>query len=221
MKTTRVREWFSPFYLYFLFSSRRLRPLAVCIYGFGSQTTILHSPAPVKAALAGAVSFTDVSKRRFRAEYSPPRYNAALTDNPRVVLCPTAPAIAVRCAQVRAESPFSPRRRIYIRREGESGDRKTNYKQKEKPVRGRERVSTLNAFHNAKSFHRAKCFNGSSNNPFVFRSVRASARRPQAQEIDPGLGSLMIDSFRNSTAWRRPSSGVIRLSSCSMLITLS
>ena len=41
------------------------------------------------------------------------------------------------------------------------------------------------------------------------------------QLIVEGLGSLMMDCFKNSTAWRSPSSGVIRLSSCSMLITLS
>ena len=136
MKTTRFREWFSPFLFVFLFSSRRLLALGVCRYAFGSQTTTLHSPAPVKAALAGAVSLKDVSKRRFRSEYSPPRYNAALTDNPRVVpLTLPAPASAVRRAQVRAEYPLSTRRRTGVRRERENGDRKTNYNQMEKPAR--------------------------------------------------------------------------------------
>ena len=53
------------------------------------------------------------------------------------------------------------------------------------PFAFRERVSTLNAFINAKSFHRAKCLNGLYNYPFVFRSVRTSARRP----LDPNCAS--------------------------------
>ena len=56
--------------------------------------------------------------------------------HPRVVpLTLTAPAIAIRRAQVRAELPFATRRRIFIRREVENGDRKTNYNLMEKPVR--------------------------------------------------------------------------------------
>ena len=53
----------------------------------------------------------------------------------RVVLNPNCASSAIRRAQVRAESPLSPRSRIYIPRDGESGDRKTNLKKKEKPVR--------------------------------------------------------------------------------------
>ncbi len=48
-------EWnlFSPFDSN-SFSSPRSRPLTVRLYSFGSRTGILHSPAPVEAALAGA-----------------------------------------------------------------------------------------------------------------------------------------------------------------------
>ena len=43
----------------------------------------------------------------------------------------------------------------------------------------------------------------------------------QAQEMVFGLSLLMITSLRNSTAFSRPSSGDIRLSSCSMQIAPS
>ena len=41
------------------FSSPRSRPLDVRAYAVGSRTGILHSPAPVEAALAGASRFED------------------------------------------------------------------------------------------------------------------------------------------------------------------
>ena len=57
-KTTRRGGWFSPLD-YNSFSSPRSRPLAVPSYSVRSRTGILHSPAPVEAALAGASRFED------------------------------------------------------------------------------------------------------------------------------------------------------------------
>ena len=68
----------------------------------------------------------------------------------------TAPANAVRRAQVRAESPLSIRRRTVVRREVENGDRKTNYNQMEEPVRERERVSTLICVYQCEEFSQSE-----------------------------------------------------------------
>ena len=62
--------------------------------------------------------------------------------------------------------------------------------QKEKPVRGRERVSTLNAFNNVKTANRAKCFQGSTIDPPIRFPVCAAyesrTRKTGALQEDAG-----------------------------------
>ena len=109
--------------------------------------------------------------------------NAALTEKPRVVPLPlTAPARVIRRAEASAESPFSPRRRIYIRREGESGDRKTNYNQKEKPVRGSRTGFNLKwRFTMRRVFTERNALTDNNNHPIRFSvcaCIRASSLCP-------------------------------------------
>ena len=65
MKTTRGGGWFSPLGSN-SFSSPRSLTLDVRTYAFGARTGILHSPAPVKAAIAGAVWLEKIPKAKAR-----------------------------------------------------------------------------------------------------------------------------------------------------------
>ena len=65
MKTTRGGGWFSPLDSN-SFSSPRSLTLDVRTYAFGARTGILHSPAPVKAAIAGAVWLEKIPKAKAR-----------------------------------------------------------------------------------------------------------------------------------------------------------
>ena len=60
-----------------------------------------------------------------------------------------------------------------------------------------------------------------SHTRFQKQHLLADFLHAHAQCIPVGLASLIMDCFKNATAFSNPSSVVIRLSSCSMLITRS
>ena len=121
----------------------------------------------------------------------PPKHTSCVSGNPygaciRASSFPlTAPANAVRRAQASAEYPFPPRRCINILREGGNGDRKTNYKQKEKPARRlRAGFNLKRRFTMRKSRTEKNALTDNNNHPIRFSVCAASARRPSSL---PGL----------------------------------
>ena len=156
------------------------------------KTNYKQKEKPARRLRAGFNLKRRFTMRRSRTE------RKALTDHQTIIpsffdLCRirassfrlTAPANAVRRAQASAEFPFPPRRCINILREGGNGDRKTNYKQKEKPARRlRAGFNLKRRFTMRKSRTEKNALTDNNNHPIRFSVCAASARRPSSL---PGL----------------------------------
>ena len=120
----------------------------MCNINNSGENGTSRTPSPTARAIGTFLQTT-------RAGYC---YRTRTSVHPRgVPLTLIAPAQVIRRAEVRAESPFSTRRRTPVRQAVENGERKTNLDKKEENLpRLRGRFSTLICVNQCKEFSQSR-----------------------------------------------------------------